>query len=334
MRRYSFPFFALLLLALQALVTTAKASYDFFDPSCISTDGGTLTGTTSSTWWYGCTPTSAGMLMAYYDTNGYKGYSFSNLIPGTAPSAVNGYSAANSSFLHAIASQGHQHDFYNSGEGGLYALDSGGGGGYGEVNDDRYDGRPFDCLADFMGTSQGSRVNGGTSNYYDYNGFRVYTTDFYNHGIYDGYGLLGIERYIQYCGYEISYGFYQMCDAFLEANFPTATESGFSYADLVAELDQGRPVLLSYYGEDVGGHTMIAVGYDNSEGDVLQFYNTWDNELHSIAWLDDYYGMYVRGALVLELYTVPEPAAFALLGGLAAALAILGRRRRKAQAQA
>lgn len=33
-------------------------------------------------WWYGCSPTAAGMLMGYYDINGYAGETYDNLIPG------------------------------------------------------------------------------------------------------------------------------------------------------------------------------------------------------------------------------------------------------------
>ena len=33
-------------------------------------------------WWYGCSPTSTGMMMGYYDRNGYRGVSYANLVPG------------------------------------------------------------------------------------------------------------------------------------------------------------------------------------------------------------------------------------------------------------
>ena len=33
-------------------------------------------------WWYGCSPTSAGMMMGYYDIHGYAGQSYANLVPG------------------------------------------------------------------------------------------------------------------------------------------------------------------------------------------------------------------------------------------------------------
>ena len=36
----------------------------------------------SYVWWYGCAPTSAGMMMGYYDQKGYGGLSYGNLVSG------------------------------------------------------------------------------------------------------------------------------------------------------------------------------------------------------------------------------------------------------------
>ena len=35
-----------------------------------------LPGAPNYDWWYGCSPTSAGMLMGYYDNNGYAGLNY------------------------------------------------------------------------------------------------------------------------------------------------------------------------------------------------------------------------------------------------------------------
>jgi hypothetical protein len=52
-------------------------------------------------WTDGCSPTSATMMMAYYDINGYKGLSYSNLIPGgVAP--LNTFATSNSEVTNAI----------------------------------------------------------------------------------------------------------------------------------------------------------------------------------------------------------------------------------------
>jgi len=39
-------------------------------------------------WWYGCTATSAGMMMGYYDINGYGGLNYGNLVPGEVAEAT------------------------------------------------------------------------------------------------------------------------------------------------------------------------------------------------------------------------------------------------------
>ena len=41
--------------------------------------GGVLTNSPGYDWWYGCSPTSAGMIMAYYDRNGYGGLAAQNI---------------------------------------------------------------------------------------------------------------------------------------------------------------------------------------------------------------------------------------------------------------
>lgn len=102
--------------------------------------GTQLTNTANYQWYYGCSPTAAGMMMGYYDRNGYQGHSFDNLVPGgTAEATTFGTSSAlvNS----AIASSGHIADYYSAGI-----------NGYGD--DAPTPTHSFDCLADFMGVYQ------------------------------------------------------------------------------------------------------------------------------------------------------------------------------------
>jgi len=72
-------------------------------------------------WWYGCSPTAAGMMMGYYDRNGFDDL----MLGGTAeintfPSDPGwwDYIAQNT-----IASVGHVSDFYSAGFGGVILLD-------------------------------------------------------------------------------------------------------------------------------------------------------------------------------------------------------------------
>jgi hypothetical protein len=69
------------------------------------TVSGSLSGAGTYDWWYGCSPTSAGMLLGQYDRNGY-----SNLVPG-GPAEVNTFGNPGALVNSAIASSGHIHDF-------------------------------------------------------------------------------------------------------------------------------------------------------------------------------------------------------------------------------
>jgi hypothetical protein len=45
-------------------------------------EGEILSNAPAYDWWYGCAPTSAGMMMGHYDINGYAGLRYDNLVPG------------------------------------------------------------------------------------------------------------------------------------------------------------------------------------------------------------------------------------------------------------
>ncbi len=68
-------------------------------------------------WWYGCSPTSAGMMMGYYDLNGYGGLYYPNLVPGVAETSTFPSTAGtwNYNAQYAIASPEHVNDFYING---------------------------------------------------------------------------------------------------------------------------------------------------------------------------------------------------------------------------
>ncbi|MBN1404116.1 MAG: PEP-CTERM sorting domain-containing protein [Opitutales bacterium] len=306
----------------------SAASYDWSTDNLVAlSGGGTLPSTTSSTWWYGCGPTSAGMMMAYYDTNGYKGYSFDNLIPGTAPTSVGGYSTTNAAFLHTIASEGHQRDFYSA---GTYGYNTGGGQtslGYELTGDDLTGGlHSFDCLADFTGASQGDMGNGGAVAYYDEFGSILTAADLapdLGSGVVANL-LNGIELFVNYCGYSVQNVFSQLVDEYVDT-LTDAVDEGFSFGDYAAEIDEGRPVILHYV-----GHFMLGVGYEvEGENSIIQFYNTWDNTLHEVTWGQSYDGMDMLGVVGMELYVVPEPSTYVLLMGSVTLVYCLRRRRAK-----
>jgi hypothetical protein len=269
-------------------------AYDAVVGLSYATESSILPNTADYEWWYGCSPTAAGMAMAYYDLNGYGGLSYSNLVAGgVAESSTFLGTAGTWSYLaqYAIASPGHVADFYS--------------GGYGSSGDDAHTRRSFDCLADFMGTSQDSagNVNGGTSFYYYADGTPLTYAECVTYGI-DSYdGMCGIGEYITYSGYSFSSLYTQATDNVEGAIY------GFTFEDYMAEIDAGRVVLIH-----VTDHTMLGVGYGDDY--TVYLYDTWYEGLDSMTWGGSYYGLTMWGVTVFELMggdaVVPVPGAILL----------------------
>ncbi len=261
-------------------------------------------------WWYGCSPTSAGMLVGNYDRNGYGGLTYDDLVPGGTAEPdtfVSSTGLANN----AIASSGHIADFWT---------------GYGNSGDDPNPAtnRSFDCLADFMGTSQdsGSNVDGGTTFYYYTNGARLTYSAISGMGIKSDDGMYGMGEYVEYAGYGVD-----GTNTFTQLTDNLGLAYGFSLADFQNEIDAGRGVMLH-----VTGHSMYGYGYDDL-GNVL-LHDTWTLGQKTMAWGGAYSGLDMWGVTVLELTggddAVPEPASmiiWAMIGGLG--VGVSSRRRRR-----
>lgn len=200
-------------------------------------------------WWYGCSPTSAGMLMGHYDVNGYGGLSYSNLVPGgnAENETYTGNPGWGALANNIIASQRHVSDFY--------------GGGYGASGDDVPGAPtgPLNCLADFMGTSQDAygNANGSTTFWYYANGTPLYVKDIYGMGAqyYNDDGMFGIFEYMQYAGYYTSQNPATSTAVYTQYISPYNPQ-GFTFSQYKAEIDAGRPVLIH-----TAEHTMLGIGY-------------------------------------------------------------------------
>lgn len=265
-------------------------------------EGSVLNNVPDYDWWYGCSPTSAGMMMAYYDINGYDGLLYDNLIPGgkaessTFPSMPGQWDYLAQA---AIASPGHVRDFYFSGD-NRYGDDVGG---------TRHD---FDSLADFMGTSQDSagNANGWTTFWFYDGGFPVHAADIYAEGAcyYESDGMFGMWEYFNYAGYGNGTPdgnfFSQYTDTHIGSN-------GFSFADYMAEIDEGRVVMIH-----VDEHSMLGYGYDETD-DTMYLYDTWSAGPHTMSW-GSYNGLQLYGVTCFTptggTSPTPEPSTMLLLG--------------------
>jgi hypothetical protein len=264
-------------------------------------------------WWYGCSPTSAGMMLGYYDRNGYGGQDYSNIVPG-AVAEMSTFTAgpADAETKAMIASQGHIDDFYS----GLSPS-----AGYGLSGDDvAPPWHSFDSLADFMGTSQDSQgnSNGSTSFWYYTNGAPLHYYELPGYGIQDDDGCYGIYEYLAYCGYGGA-----VVDAYTQLTDNVGATYGFTVADYQAEINAGRLVIIH-----VTGHSMLGHGYGVT-APIIDIHDTWNPGPHSMMWGGSYSGLEMWGVTVLELTAIPEPSTIVLLG-LSLVGTVLHRRRRTA----
>jgi hypothetical protein len=274
--------------------------------------GGTiLSGAPTYDWWYGCSPTSAGMMVGYYDRKGYGGLSYSNLVRGgVAESTTFGISAWSALAQSAIASSGHVSHYYVSGY---------------DASGDDLAGRTvaeYDSLADFMGTSQDSygNRNGMTTFFYYTDGSAFTAKDSLDYGIQDKDGAYGIWEYLNYAGYAVP-----LSSVYTQHIFGEDYANGFTFADYKAEIDAGRVVMIQ-----VTGHSMFGYGY--GDNDTVYFYNTWDDQEHTMTWGGTYSEMDQWGVVCFTPEggsAVPLPPSILLFGFGFAGIGWCGRFRRK-----
>jgi hypothetical protein len=303
------------------------------EPIGISQTAVALGNVPTSTWTYGCSATSAGMLFGYYDRTGY-----SNMYTGPANGGVaplsdlgQGIGAPITGSCSLIATQNGFDGRVTPGHVDDYWISTNSTGPDPWVTAGRVEHTWGGCLADYMGTNQwkwdfgapagiDSNIDGGTTYFYDPSGAKLsdYTPPA-NQGLPQTELAHGLRLFAESRGYTVVSNYTQLTDNVA----PSGT--GFTFADFMAEIDAGRPVLLETEGSNVG-HTMLGYGYDANTTTVL-LHDTWDNLSHSMTWTGSYsgYNLEIQAVTVLELAPVPEPASLSIL----AALGIFALRRRQ-----
>ncbi len=171
---------------------------------------------------------------------------------------------------------------------------------------------PDTSIADFLHTSEGDRGYGGT-----------YVTDV-------GPGITGYAAYRGYSFTATEISAYDDNDRFLPAQFDSI------WANLVLEINRGRPVLFSvdYSGDGDVDHSVSVLGFDIRADGTRWYgmYTTW-SESETVAW--EPYHQLTRGSawgvydafLIDPAASAPEPGA-----GVLAGLALLLFLWRKSQA--
>jgi len=298
-------------ICLLLMVGSAQAGWTV-DDLVAHVDGGVLSGAPDYDWWYGCSPTSAGMMMGYYDINGYNGLCYDNLVPGGVAELSN-YGNPSAIANSAIASNGHIADFWV---------------GYGQSGNDPNPTttRAFDCLADFMGTSQDSAGNsdGGTTFWFINDGSRTDAAAILGAGYGDRSGSVGLWEYLTYSGY----GDGALADQMIYNQYidTLGLTYGFSWEDYMAEIDAGRGVMIH-----VDGHSMFGYGYDETTAQQIILHDTWDEGEHRMTWGGSYAGLAQYGVTVFEptggtqCNVIPVPGAFVLAS---IGVALVTRRRK------
>ena len=274
-----------------------------------------LADTPTSTWTYGCSATAAGMLFGYYDRTGMANMYAGATNGGVAPlvSLGQGIGAPIPGACSIIATQngfdgrttnGHVDDYWISTN---------------SPGPDPFEGNWTqhtwgECTADYMGTNQwkwdlssfpgvpdGTRDNnkdGATSLWSYASAAKLYDyTPGAQYGLPETALSHGLRLFAESRGYSVVFsgGQYQNYTQKIDAR----VAGGFSFADYMAEIDAGSPVMIQ-----VEGHSMAGVGYDDTAGktDVI-LHDTWDDLKHTMAWGGSYAGMLHEAVTVIQLNT-------------------------------
>jgi Fibronectin type III domain/Peptidase_C39 like family len=255
-------------------------------------------------WSFGCSATTAAMIAAYYDRgsypNMYTGPTDGGVMPmdnSVWPDWVDGAGdtrhqcplSATHNGLDGRATRGNVDDYWVE---------------YGDPGPDPYviNGWPehtlSDCTGDFMKTNRANSGNsdGGTTFYFNTDGSPLYAAAMEAGGIDDVDGGYGVKLFYESRGYVVT----AMYNQYVKGH-GSNPNLGFTFAQYMAEIDAGRPVMFH-----VEGHTMIGVGYD-SASNLMYIHDTWDYSTHTMTWDGMYSGMQHYGITIVHLQAAALP---------------------------
>jgi hypothetical protein len=256
-------------------------------------------------WVFGCSSVSGAMIAAYYDNNGYPnmytGPSNGGVMPmvdGMWSNWSDGSSTypnnpliASKNGVDGRASRGSIDDYwvqYGSTASDPFVTNGWTQHSYGAA------------IGDYMHTSQSSYSNvDGSTTFYNYtSSSEPLTCDtMASYGLPDG--TLGRRQFYQARGYSVSACYNQKTD--------NQVSGGFSFAQYVAEIQAGRPVMIN-----LAGHTVAGIGFDEASRTVY-IRDTWDTGTHQLTWGGSYSGLVMQSVSIVNLTSDTLPASSLVL---------------------
>jgi hypothetical protein len=279
-------------------------------------------------WVFGCSAVSGGMIAAYYDRNGYDNMYTGPTNGGVMPldnSTWGTWSDGVATYPNIPLSASHNGVDGRTILGSIddYWVQ------YGSSANDPYITGAWtqhtwgNAIGDYMKTSQSAYGNtDGSTNFYNYTSSATPLTcaDMLTYGVNTVDGTYGRKLFYEARGYTVTDCYSQKTD--------NTIAGGFSFAQLKAEIDAGRPVMLN-----LAGHTVVGVGYDDT-GNTVYIHDTWDYLTHSMTWGTSYSGMQLLSVSIVNLAPLvannPVPTTTSLnptsatAGGIAFTLTVNG----------
>jgi hypothetical protein len=247
-------------------------------------------------WSFGCSATSASMIAAYWDRNGfanmYTGPTDGGVMPMDSSSWGTFTDGAGDSYDQCPLTASRDGLDGRVGRGSIddYWVEYIGGFIDPFITNDWTEHTWGSAVGDYMKTSQYNYYNDdGSTSFYQWtiDPSQFTCNDMESYGIADFDGAYGWKLFYEARGYTVT-------DCFTQKTDNTA-EGGFSFVQYKAEIDAGRPVMIH-----VIGHTMVGVGYDESTQTVY-LHDTWDYGTYTMPWGGDYYGMVMSGVSIVNL---------------------------------